>query len=560
VAFAADSTGGSHAGLAGLTLAQRDQALARWQVLRVHLEDDCPLVRVAGEHGVPERTLRRWLAVYRTGGLAALARRPRSDRGTRRMPPDLQLLIEGLALRRPPPTIATVHRQAAEVAREQGWAVPGYAAVYDVVRSIDPALATLAHEGSKRYKEVFDLVHRREAAKPNQIWQADHTLLDLWVLTPSGGPGRPWLTLIEDDHSRAVAGYAVNLDAPSALTTSLAFRQAIWRKPWPGWHVCGIPDAFHVDHGSDFTSAHLEQVMADLKIRAYFSLPGQPRGRGKVERIFGTINQMCLPSLPGYAPRGTPDRAGQARLTLAELDAAIGLFVREVYNLTPHSETGMAPQQRWEAGAFIPQMPDSLEQLDLLLLTVAKPRKIHPDGIHFQGLRYLDPVLVLRSLKGVYKASAVGAWLGLGPSPDPGPGAGVELGGGDPGGVGDLVGVGEVLPGQGLAPEDPPPAFLQVQPAGALGDEGVPDAGMAVEPGPGALAVVAGEVVGDHPDGALGIGLLGLLEEVLVGDAVAGRRAHGDRLAIPDAQPAVDPGLLRPAGVLQRRLDPVPAG
>ena len=53
----------------------------------------------------------------------------------------------------------------------------------------------------------------------------------------------------------------------------------------------------------------------------------------------------------------------------------------------------MPPQQRWEAGAFIPRMPDSLEQLDLLLLTVAKPRKIHPDGIHLQGLRYLDPVL-----------------------------------------------------------------------------------------------------------------------------------------------------------------------
>ena len=85
------------------------------------------------------------------------------------MPPDLQLLIEGLALRRPPPTIATVHRQAAEVARAQGWPAPGYAAVYDVVQSIDPAMATLAHEGSKRYKEVFDLVHRREAAKPNEI-------------------------------------------------------------------------------------------------------------------------------------------------------------------------------------------------------------------------------------------------------------------------------------------------------------------------------------------------------------------------------------------------------
>ena len=79
----------------------------------------------------------------------------------------------------------------------------------------------------------------------------------------------------------------------------------------------------------------------------------------------------------------------------------------------------------------------------------------------------------------------------LGPSPDPGPGAGVELGGGHPGGAGDLVGVGEFLSGQRLAPEDPPPAFLEIQPAGALGDEGVPDAGMALEPGPGALAVVA---------------------------------------------------------------------
>lgn len=31
--------------------------------------------------------------------------------------------------------------------------------------------------------------------------------------------------------------------------------------------------------------------------------------------------------------------------------------------------------------------------LDLLLLTVAEPRKVHPDGIRFQGLRYFDPTL-----------------------------------------------------------------------------------------------------------------------------------------------------------------------
>lgn len=45
-----------------LPQAQRDQAVARWQLLRARLEDGCPLGRVAGEHGVPERMLRRWLA------------------------------------------------------------------------------------------------------------------------------------------------------------------------------------------------------------------------------------------------------------------------------------------------------------------------------------------------------------------------------------------------------------------------------------------------------------------------------------------------------------------
>jgi putative transposase len=38
-------------------------------------------------------------------------------------------------------------------------------------------------------------------------------------------------------------------------------------------------------------------------------------------------------------------------------------------------------------------MPDSLEQLDLLLFTVSKARKVCPDGIYFQGFRYVDTTL-----------------------------------------------------------------------------------------------------------------------------------------------------------------------
>ena len=379
--------------LASLGEPSRAEAHRRWLVLQAHLQDGVPLSRVAARSGIPHRTLQRWLARYRAGGLAGLGRATRADRGRSSFPESLRLLVEGLTLRTPVPSAAQVHRQVAAVAEREGWPVPSYSSVYAIIRGIDPALRTLAVEGTKRYAEMFELVYRRQAGRPNEIWQADHTQLDLWVVTPAGSPARPWLTVIEDDHSRAIAGYAVNLGPPSALQTALALRQAIWRKAEPAWHVCGIPAVFHTDHGSDFTSRHLEQVAADLGMRLVFSLPGQPRGRGKVERYMDTVNQMCLSALPGYAPRGTKDRAAQARLTLAELDAALGEFIVKVYNHRIHGETGQPPQARWEAGGFLPHLPESPEQLDLLLLTVAKPRKVHPDGIHFQGLRYLDPVL-----------------------------------------------------------------------------------------------------------------------------------------------------------------------
>lgn len=53
----------------------------------------------------------------------------------------------------------------------------------------------------------------------------------------------------------------------------------------------------------------------------------------------------------------------------------------------------MLPGECWEANGFLPRMPDSLEQLDLLLIQVAKARQVRADGIHFQNLRYLSTTL-----------------------------------------------------------------------------------------------------------------------------------------------------------------------
>ena len=139
---------------------------AGWS-LRAHLEDGVPLTRVAAQSGIPHRTLQRWLARYRAGGLAGLGRAPRADRGRSRFPEPLRLLVEGLALRTPVPSAAQVHRQVTAVAEREGWPVPSYSSVYAIIRGIDPALRTLAVEGTRRYAEVFELVYRRQA-EPSQ--------------------------------------------------------------------------------------------------------------------------------------------------------------------------------------------------------------------------------------------------------------------------------------------------------------------------------------------------------------------------------------------------------
>ena len=136
--------------LAELGEQEREEALRRWRILRPHVENGCPLTRAAADGGVPVRTAQRWLARYRADGLAGLARQGRSDRGRRRFPDELVALIEGLALRRPRPTVATVARQAAQAATTKGWPVPSYGTVYAIVAGLDPHLIPLAHTGPAR--------------------------------------------------------------------------------------------------------------------------------------------------------------------------------------------------------------------------------------------------------------------------------------------------------------------------------------------------------------------------------------------------------------------------
>jgi putative transposase len=364
--------------LTELTETQRAEAMKRFAVL-------------AENAGVPLRTVQRWLSRYSAAGLRGLARAPRADIGRRKVKAEIVAFIEGLFLRKPRPSVAFIHRRVLALATERQWSPPSYGSIHAIIQQLDPSMVMLAHEGHAAYRDHFELIFRHRAELPNMMWQADHTQLDLLILDAGGKPARPWLTTVLDDHSRALAGYLAFLGAPSALQTSLALRQAIWRKADPAWPVCGIPDVLYVDHGSDFTSHHLEQVAVALKIQLVYSTVARPQGRGKVERLFGTVNTELLPELPGYLVHGKP--VTPPRLSLSELDAALGVYFIGQYNVRVHGEIDSTPQAAWLGQGWLPRMPESLEELDLLLVTLAEARTVRRDGIHFQGLRYMDSTL-----------------------------------------------------------------------------------------------------------------------------------------------------------------------
>lgn len=206
--------------------AARDLAMWRFRLIQPYLEQKRNLQLVASDAKICFRTAQRWVSQYRKLGLVALVCKSREDRGARRVvSAKIKAAIEGLALERPPLPIRSICRQVRQFAQATGEPLPRYGTVYDLVREIPSGLLTLAQHGSKAYGEGFDLVHRREAPRSNAIWQADHAQLSILLVREDGEIARPWLTIVIDDYSRAIAGYYLGFDPPSSMRTALALRQ-----------------------------------------------------------------------------------------------------------------------------------------------------------------------------------------------------------------------------------------------------------------------------------------------------------------------------------------------
>jgi putative transposase len=139
--------------LAELTEPQRAQAMGRFAVLRPHLEQNVPYLYLE----------RPWRPVYRcaprsggspdiasAGWLVSLAHHGTTlawpSLGRQKVAGEMAECIEGLYLRKPRPSVATIRRCLLKVANERQWTVPSYASasIYRIVRRLDPGMVTLA--------------------------------------------------------------------------------------------------------------------------------------------------------------------------------------------------------------------------------------------------------------------------------------------------------------------------------------------------------------------------------------------------------------------------------
>src|SRR5207253_260935 len=206
--------------------------------------------------------------------------------------------------------------------------------------AMDPALTSRQRGAVVRDLEARELTTRPGGEPPEAFgrFQAD-TVNEIWTADFMNGPdigGKPsFLAGIIDDRSRFLTG-ARFVRRTDAVRFAGVLRAAV--------AAHGIPSVLYCDNGSAFIDSSLERACAVLGMKLTHSAPSRPMGRGKIERVFGVIQQQFLVEISGDPDGGSPARHPAA--SLEELNGLLAAWLRTVYHARPHSETGQAPAAR----------------------------------------------------------------------------------------------------------------------------------------------------------------------------------------------------------------------
>lgn len=294
---------------AGMTVSRAIRAVAKTPVLGLNGRFLRPSVR----------TLQRWLASYREGGILALALKSRaSAEPSHALSADFIRHLVKTKTDDPDASIPEVIRQARLLGVLADDASLSRVSAWRAARRLNlPIFATKGVENKDMHR--FEYPHRmlmnlgdgkkfRAGAKARK---------------------RVVITFI-DDASRFVLGAAVGKTETSAL-----FLACLWQviTRW------GIPETIFLDNGSGFIAKDVATVCARLGIGLIFGTEGYPEGHGKIERYHLTLIQDLLRTF-----RGNP----LIDADCAALELRLEHYNTQVYNRRLHEALpNMTPETRF---------------------------------------------------------------------------------------------------------------------------------------------------------------------------------------------------------------------
>lgn len=318
--------------------------------------------QICAQTGLSERTLRRYMAQYRTQGFAGLKPKTRERKTEETIPS--QLLEQAILLRREVPGRSI--SQVIQILEWEGKAEPG-----QLKRStLQEKLAERGYSSRqmRMYTETGVAARRFQRRHRNQLWQSDLKYGPYLPIGPKGTNKQVYLVVILDDATRSVLSgfFAPTLDQ---TIVEEAFRQAVQNY--------GSPEAVYFDNGSQYRTKWMARTCSKLGIRLLYTKPYMPESKGKIEKFNRTVDSF-LSEVALDKPQ-----------TLEQLNNRFEVWLSECYQHKAHSALGentspaAAYQSDRKALRFV--QPEVLADAFLH----AETRKVDKSGcISFQDKKY----------------------------------------------------------------------------------------------------------------------------------------------------------------------------
>lgn len=328
---------------------------------RVEIAND----RASAKRALSERTLKRWLSVWRASGRDEVSLAPHRRRASLEVADWVPAFLR--CYQRPTkPTVAASYQ---EFCANWTGAVPSIQAVQRFLKKLTPETLNYGRMEPQELKALQPF-HRRATRNlyPGDVYTADGHKFDAEVINPlTGKPYRPEITTVLDVATRRVVGISVG-EAESAIGVMDALRDAVRQC------MFGI---FYVDNGSGFANEMVREVVDRLGGTMTHSLPYNSQARGLSERGHKTIWVRAAKKLTSYIGADMDKHAstkvhrigrkelregGKTRL-IPEFAVFMSGVEQEIaaYNDNPHRglskfrdpETGrmrhMSPNEAWQA-------------------------------------------------------------------------------------------------------------------------------------------------------------------------------------------------------------------